>query len=106
MKNIKDLSKRVSANKNIPQKEVHAIIEDAFNEISKMLVDEGEEIRIKNFAVFKYGKVAGKKTKHPTTKKEIIINDSITIRLGLSTKLKRGLNKRGGSTNEQKTIKS
>lgn len=94
MKNIKDLSKRVSENKNISQKDAHDIIEDTFNEISKILVSEGEEVRIKNFAVFKYGIVPGKKTKHPTTREEIIIPENKTIRLGLSTKIKKGLNGR------------
>nr|DAV25081.1 MAG TPA: Bacterial DNA-binding protein [Caudoviricetes sp.] len=94
MKNIKDLSKRVSENQKISQKDAHNIIEDTFNEISKILVEEGEEVRIKNFAVFKYGMVPGKKTKHPTTKEEIVIPDSRTIRLGLSTKIKKGLNGR------------
>lgn len=77
MKNIKDLSKRVSENKNISQKDAHNIIEDTFNEISKILIEEGEEVRIKNFAIFKYGTVPGKKTKHPTTKEDIIIPSKI-----------------------------
>lgn len=92
MKNLRDLSKRVSKNLDITQKEAHAIIEEAFKEIAKILIEDGEEVRIKNFATFKFGVVPGKETKHPTTKERIQIPRKRTIRLGLSTKIKKGLN--------------
>ena len=92
MKNIKDLSRQVAKECNMPSKEVHFIIEKTFDEIANILINEGEEVRIKNFGAFKFGTIPGKKTKHPTTKEEIIIEDKKTVRLGLSTKIKKGLN--------------
>ena len=92
MKNIRDLARRVSDNLDISVKEAHAIIEETFKEIAKILIEEEEEVRIKNFATFKFGVVPGKETKHPTTKERITIPKKKTIRLGLSTKIKKGLN--------------
>ena len=37
------------------------------------LVNNKEEVRIKNFGTFKFGKSAGRTTKHPVTKKTIVI---------------------------------
>lgn len=92
MKNIQDLAKRMAKKNKLTVKENQTYIAELFNEMSSILIDEKEEIRIKNFGVFKFGKVPGKKTKHPKTKEPISIPDMITIRLGLSTKLKKGLN--------------
>lgn len=92
MKNIKDLSKRVADKNKLPQRTVHMIIESVFEEIADILINEKEEVRIKNFGTFKFGKITGKKTKHPSTKEPIVIQDRITVRLGLSTKMKKGLN--------------
>lgn len=92
MKNIKDLSKRIAKNNNIPEKDAKTIIEDVFGEIKNILVNEGEEVRIKNFATFKFGKTPGRVTKHPTTKKQIIIGEKRNIKLRLSTKMKKSLN--------------
>lgn len=92
MKNIQDLAKRMAKKNNLTVKDNQAYITELFGEMSNILTEEKEEIRIKNFGVFKFGKVPGKKTKHPKTKEPISIPDMITIRLGLSTKLKKGLN--------------
>ena len=92
MQNIQDLAKKMAKKNNLTTKENQIYITELFNEMSNILVSEKEEIRIKNFGVFKFGKVPGKNTKHPTTKEPICIPDKITIRLGLSTKLKKGLN--------------
>lgn len=92
MKNIKDVSKRVADKTKLPQKTVQLIAESLFEEIAEILTNDKEEVRVKNFAVFKFGKIPGKSTKHPTTKEQIIIDDKITVRLGLSTKLKKALN--------------
>lgn len=92
MKNINDLAKIMAKNNNLTVKENQTYIKNLFDEISKILVSEKEEIRIKNFGTFKFGKVPGKNTKHPKTKEPINIPDKVTIRLGLSTKIKKGLN--------------
>lgn len=92
MKNIKDLSKRVADATKLPYKTVHPIVESVFGEMLDILVNDKEEIRIKNFGTFKFGIIPGKNTKHPTTKEPITISDKKTIRLGLSTKMKKGLN--------------
>lgn len=92
MKNIKDLSKRVADRVKLPCETINEVVKTVFEEMSEILVNEREEIRIKNFGTFKFGKIPGKTTKHPTTKEPIVIGDKKTIRLGLSTKIKRGLN--------------
>ena len=92
MKNIKEVSKMVANETNMPQKTVELIANSIFEEIADILTNKREEVRIKNFAVFKFGKIAGKTTKHPTTKELITIDDKTTVRLGLSTKMKRSLN--------------
>ena len=90
--NIKDLARRVSDKVEMKQSDVLHVVKTTFDELSVILVEEHKEVRIKNFTTFKFGKVAGKTTKHPKTGEEVIIPDRITIRLGLSTKVKRGLN--------------
>ena len=92
MKNIKEVSKLVAEKNNMPHKTVELIAESLFEEIADILTKKKEEVRVKNFAVFRFSKIPGKTTKHPTTKETIVIDDKVTVRLGLSTKLKRGLN--------------
>lgn len=92
MKNIQDLAKRMAKKNKLTTKENQIYITELFNEISDILTLEKEEIRIKNFGIFKFGKVPGKNTKHPKTREPISIPEKSTIRLGLSTKLKKSLN--------------
>lgn len=101
MNNIKDLSKRVAKKNKLPYKTVHMIVESTFKEMAVIFIQDKEEIRIKNFGTFKFTTIPGKRTKHPTTKKPIVIGDKLSIRLGVSTKIKKGLNE-----NEQATVES
>lgn len=90
--NIKDLSERVSKKVEMNQGDVLNVMKTTFDEMSSILIDEKKEIRIKNFATFKFGKVSGKTTKHPKTGEPVHFPDKVTIRLGLSMKMKKGLN--------------
>lgn len=92
MKNIRDLTEIVASKNNLDEKEVMPIIQSTFEEISNILINEREEVRIKNFGVFRFSMVPSKNTKHPVSKLPIVTGDKLTVRLGVSKKIKDGLN--------------
>lgn len=89
MKNIDTLSRIIAEKDNITISLATKIITDLFETISDSIIVENEAVRIKNFGTFMYGKVAGRVTKHPRTKKLTVVKEGLTMRLKIATKIKK-----------------
>lgn len=88
MRNLNDIARIIAFQNGMSTRKASMVIKSVFNAIENSLVEDKEEVRIKNFGTFKFGVVPGRVTKHPVTKEVIEIPERETIRLGLSTKLK------------------
>ena len=91
MKNIENISDTLAERFGVSKQDSKIFTEGVFKEISNCLVNNKEEVRIKNFGTFKFGKSAGRTTKHPVTKETIVIEENTTIRFKASTKLKNNI---------------
>ena len=91
MKNIENISDTLAEKFGVSKQDSKIFTEEVFKEISNCLVNNKEEVRIKNFGTFKFGKSAGRVTKHPVTKETIVIEENTTIRFKASTKLKNNI---------------
>ena len=91
MVNLDEISNRLSEKFGVTKKDSKIFTEAVFDEIFNILTNEHEEVRIKNFGSFNFGKVAARSTKHPRTKENIHINSNVTIRFKTSTKLKHAI---------------
>ena len=74
MKNIENISDTLAERFGVSKQDSKIFTEGVFKEISNCLVNNKEEVRIKNFGTFKFGKSAGRTTKHPVTKEIMTFN--------------------------------